>query len=141
MEQIVKLTGRIAKVMPAQSGISSRTGERWMSQEYVFEYFQWSGARYPSRIVMRVFGEDTIKQFALKEMEEDVTVTLRFDAHEYNGRWFNEVGCTDVKRQSDAQQSTDESTIQQSAAQPQATSPVIAPEVQTSETGTDGLPF
>ena len=37
MEQIIKLTGRIAEVLPANTGVSQRTGNQWMSQEYVFE--------------------------------------------------------------------------------------------------------
>ena len=55
MEQIVKLIGRIAEVMPAQEGVSARTGNAWKSQEYLFEYFTWSGAQYPNRIVPRVW--------------------------------------------------------------------------------------
>ena len=99
MEQVIKLTGRIAKVFPANSGVSQRTGNQWMSQEYLLEFFTWSGARYPDRIVFRVFGEDRIKQFNLKELEENVTVYLRMDSHETNGRWFNEVSATNIVRE------------------------------------------
>ena len=67
MEQIIKLTGRIAEVMPLQSGVSQRTGNQWKSQEYLFEYFAWGGAMYANRIVCRVFGEDKIARFN-KEM-------------------------------------------------------------------------
>ena len=35
----MELEGRIAVVMPAQSGISQRTGNSWMSQEYVLAYY------------------------------------------------------------------------------------------------------
>ena len=99
MEQIVKLIGRIAEVMPAQEGVSARTGNAWKSQEYLFEYFAWSGAQYPNRIVCRVFGEDNIAKFNLKQGEE-VTVWLRFDANKSQDgtRWFNEVRITNVER-------------------------------------------
>ena len=33
----MELTGRISAVMPAQSGVSARTGNNWMSQDYVIE--------------------------------------------------------------------------------------------------------
>lgn len=99
MEQIIKLTGRIAKVFPANSGVSQRTGNKWMSQEYLFEFFSWGGARNPDRLVFRIFGEERIKQFSLKELEENVTVILRLDAHESDGRWFNEVSATNVIRE------------------------------------------
>lgn len=100
MEQIVKLTGRIAEVMPAQSGVSQRTGNQWKSQEYLFEYFPWSGATNPSRIVVRIFGEEDIAKFNLKEREEDVTLTLRFAASKSQDgtRWFNEIKITNVER-------------------------------------------
>ena len=99
MEQIVKLIGRIAEVMPAQEGVSARTGNAWKSQEYLFEYFSWSGAQYPNRIVCRVFGEDNIAKFNLKQGEE-VTVWLRFDANKSQDgtRWFNEVRITNIER-------------------------------------------
>ena len=99
MEQIVKLLGRIAEVMPAQEGVSARTGNAWKIQEYLFEYFAWSGAQYPSRILARIFGEDNIAKFNLKQGEE-VTVWLRFDANKSQDgtRWFNEIRITNVER-------------------------------------------
>ena len=99
MEQIVKLLGRIAEVMPAQEGVSARTGNAWKSQEYLFEYFAWSGAQYPNRILARIFGEDNIAKFNLKQGEE-VTVWLRFDANKSQDgtRWFNEIRITNVER-------------------------------------------
>ena len=55
------LTGRIIAVLPPQSGTSARTGNPWMSQEYVIEV----PGQYPRRCVFRVFGEDRIRQFKL----------------------------------------------------------------------------
>ena len=105
MEQIIKLTGRIAEVMPVVSGVSDRTGNAWKSQEYLFEYFAWSGARYPNRMVARVFGEDDIAKFNLKQGEE-VTLTIRFDANKSKDgtRWFNEIRINNVERPQAAQQ-------------------------------------
>ena len=99
MEQIVKLTGRIAEVMPAQSGVSQRTGNPWMSQDYLFEFFTWSGAQKPNRLKVRIFGEDNIKRHNLKQYEDNVTLTLRLDASKTeDGKWFNEVRVTNVER-------------------------------------------
>ena len=98
MEQIVKLTGRIAEVMPAQSGVSQRTGNPWMSQDYLFEFFTWSGAQKPNRLKVRIFGEDNIKRHNLQRYEENVTLTLRLDASKTeDGKWFNEVRVTNVE--------------------------------------------
>lgn len=88
------LTGTITVVMPAQSGTSSRTGNPWMSQEYVMEI----PGQWPRHIVFRIFGEDRIRQFNLQQGEQNVTIQFDIDAHEYNGRWFNEVRCYNVLR-------------------------------------------
>lgn len=98
MEQLIKLTGRIAKVLPLQSGVSARTGNPWQSQEYILEYFTWSGSMYPDKVVFKVFGEDKIRQFALKELEENITVFLRFTVREHEQRFYNEVNCYNVMR-------------------------------------------
>lgn len=88
------LTGTITVVMPAQSGVSQRSGNAWMSQEYVMEI----PGQWPRHIVFRIFGEDRIKQFNIQQGEQNVTIQFDIDAHEYNGRWFNEVRCYNVLR-------------------------------------------
>ena len=89
----MELTGRIIAVLAAQSGVSARTGNSWMSQDYVIEV----PGQYPRRCVFRVFGEDRIKQFNI-QMNEDVTIQFDIDAHEYQGRWFNDIRAYNVVR-------------------------------------------
>ena len=89
----MELTGRIIAVLAAQSGVSARTGNTWMSQDYVIEV----PGQYPKRCVFRVFGEDRIKQFNI-QMNEDVTIQFDIDAHEYQGRWFNDIRAYNVLR-------------------------------------------
>ncbi len=89
----MELTGRIIAVLPANSGVSARTGNPWMSQEYVIEV----PGQYPRKCVFRLFGEDRIKQFNI-QMNEDVTVSFDIDAHEYQGRWFNEIRAYNIVR-------------------------------------------
>lgn len=64
-----------------------------MSQDYVIEV----PGQYPRKCVFRVFGEDRIKQFNI-QMGEDLTVSFDIDAHEFNGRWFNDVRAFNVVR-------------------------------------------
>lgn len=89
----MELTGRIIAVLPANSGVSARTGNPWMSQEYVIEV----PGQYPRRCVFRLFGEDRIKQFNIQN-GEDLTIQFDIDAHEYQGRWFNEIRAYNVIR-------------------------------------------
>ena len=88
----MELTGKIIAIMPAQQGVSQRTGNQWMSQQYVLEV----PGMYPKRMVFEVFGEDKIKSFAIQQ-GQDVVVSFEIDAHEYQGRWFNEVRAWNVK--------------------------------------------
>ena len=88
----MELTGKIIAVMPAQSGTSQRTGNTWMTQQYVLEV----PGMYPKKMVFEVFGEDKIKKFNVQQ-GMDATVSFEIDAHEYNGRWFNEVRAWDVR--------------------------------------------
>jgi len=64
-----------------------------MSQEYVIEV----PGMYPKRMCFRIFGEDRIKQFALQG-QQNVTIQFDIDAHEHEGRWYNEVRCYNVLR-------------------------------------------
>ena len=100
MEQIIKLTGRISEVLPANTGVSQSTGNQWMSQEYIFEYFMWSGQQNPTKLCARIFGEDNIKRHNLQPLEENVTLTLRIEStkNQESGRWFTEVRITNVER-------------------------------------------
>ena len=126
----MELEGKISVVMPAMSGVSQSTGNSWMSQEYVMAYYWFPNQTNPSFIVLRVFGEDRIKQFNLQQNDE-VRVRFHIEAHEYNGRWFNEtrldavtfVGASASKNQQHlnqpAQQANTQAVGQQQAPQNQ----------------------
>ena len=139
------LTGTITVVMPAQSGTSSRTGNPWMSQEYVMEV----PGQWPRHIVFRIFGEDRIKQFNLRQGEQNVTIQFDIDAHEYNGRWFNEIRCYNVLRSVGQQpyQQQAPSGYAPNAAQPQTGAAPFPPQVNSNgqpvqgQGSADDLPF
>ena len=137
----MELEGKITVVMPAQSGVSQSTGNQWMSQEYVMAYYWFPNQTNPSYIVMRVFGEDRIKQFNLQPNDE-VKVRFHVEAHEYNGRWFNEIrldGVTFVGASAakNAQPAIQQPTSTTEAAQQPANE---APQ-PTTEGKDDDLPF
>ena len=120
MEQIIKLTGRIAEVLPANTGVSQRTGNQWMSQDYIFEYVKWSGQQRATQMCVRIFGEDNIKRHNLQALEENVTLTLRLEStkNQESGRWFTEVRVTNVERvggQQPAGQATEVVKVKQPA--------------------------
>ena len=132
------LTGKIIAVLPANSGVSSRTGNSWMSQEYVIEV----PGQYPRKCMFRIFGEDRIKQFNIQN-GEDVTVSFDIDAHEYNGRWFNEIRAYNVVRGTAPVAGAPQTTPfpPQQAAPQDATSPFPPTQEPLGEGSADDLPF
>lgn len=44
-----------------------------------------------------MFGEDRLRDFDLK-VNEEVTVSFDIDAHEYQGRWYNDITVWRVQR-------------------------------------------
>lgn len=133
----MEITGNIIAVLPAQSGVSQRTGNAWMRQEYVIEV----PGMYPKRMCFGLFGEDRIKQFALRQGEQRVTVQFDIDAHEHEGRWYNEIRAYNVLRAVSAAQMPPAKQGQQQPApfgqQPAAPFPPAQPAPQ----GNDDLPF
>lgn len=90
----MEITGKIIAVMEAKNGISQRTGNPWMTQEYVIEVL----GTYPRRCMFNIFGEDRIKQFNI-QVGEELTVQFDIDAREYNGKWYNDIRAYNVVRQ------------------------------------------
>ena len=132
----MELTGRIIAVMAAQSGVSARTGNSWMSQEYVIEV----PGQYPRKCVFRLFGEDRIKQFNIQQ-GEDLTIQFDIDAHEYNGRWFNEVRAYNVVRGQVAQPVAGAPAAAPFPPAGAATAPFPPAQEPAAENAADDLPF
>lgn len=135
----MEITGKIIAVLPANSGVSARTGNPWMSQEFVIETHD----QYPRKCCFRIFGEDKLKNFNI-QVGEELTVSFDIDAHEYQGRWFNNISAYSVVRVA-AQPAPGQApvAVQPAAAQPataQASPFPPAPETST-EGSTDDLPF
>ena len=86
----MELQGKVRMLLEPKSGISQSSGNSWMSQEVVLDYFWWPNQSEASQAVMRIFGEERIKQYNLQPNDE-VNVRYHIEAHEYQGRWFNEV--------------------------------------------------
>ena len=101
----MEITGKIIAVLPANSGTSARTGNPWMSQTYVIE----TQGQYPKKLAFDVFGEERIKQFNIQQGEE-LTVRFDIDAHEYQGRYFNQIRAFNVEKS--GQQTTQQPTPQ-----------------------------
>ena len=134
----MELQGKVIAAMPERSGVSAR-GE-WKSQSFVIETHD----AYPRKMGFDVFGADRLARFNI-QVGQEVMVSFDIDAHEYNGRWFNNVRAFDVRL-------VDPATIGMAGAQEVAapTSVIAAgaqpadapfPPAQDSSNADDDLPF
>lgn len=82
----MEITGKIIAVLPSKSGTSAKTGNSWMTQEYVIE----TQGEHPHKCVFSIFGEDRIKQSNIT-VGEELTAYFDIEAREYNGKWYNDV--------------------------------------------------
>jgi hypothetical protein len=128
---IMEIKGKIIAVLPAQSGVSARTGNPWMKQEYVMES---QDNKFPRKICFQIFGEERIAQAAIQQGEE-LTVHIDIDSQEYQGRWFTRINAWKVERGSAVSIPTE---------QRQGSAPAEVPTVAyaaAADTDEDGLPF
>lgn len=95
----MEIQGKVIAVLPERSGVSAR-GE-WKSQTYVIE----TQEQYSKKMAFDVFGADRIASFGI-QLGEVINVSFDIDAHEYQGRYFNQIrawNVTKVSQQATAQ--------------------------------------
>lgn len=133
----MEITGKIVAVLPAEEGVSKRTGNPWKSQCFVIETHD----TYPRKCCFKVFGDERLRQFNI-QMGEEMTVSLDIDAHEYNGRWYNDVRAWQVNRNpvvpQQAPQYAQQYAPQQAPQYPGQQAPV---QQAAPQNGADDLPF
>ena len=87
----MEIQGKVIAVLPERSGVSAR-GE-WKSQTYVIE----TQEQYPKKMAFDVFGADRIASFSIHSGEV-INVSFDIDAHEYQGRYFNQIRAWNVTK-------------------------------------------
>ena len=142
----MELTGKIIAEFNERGGVSNRTGNEWKVKSYVIEV----PGDYPRKMVFDVFGVDRLQAFNI-QIGEQLTVHFDIDAHEYNGRWFNEIRAFRVDRGQAAPTAAPEAQAMQAAPAAAAVSqpaPQAAPQVEPIDaapfeapSATDDLPF
>lgn len=130
----MELQGKVIAALPERSGVSQR-GE-WKSQEFVIETHD---SQYPRKLVFTVFGADRLQRFNV-QIGQEVLVAFDIDAHEWNGRWFNDIRAYDVRQVDSAQYAA------APVAQPAGAAPVVnqaAPmsAQEPANDSTEDLPF
>ena len=133
----MELQGKVIAVLPERSGVSAR-GE-WKSQTYVIE----TQEQYPKKLAFDVFGADRIASFGI-QFGEVINVSFDIDAHEYQGRYFNQIRAWNVVRQAQAaQQAMASSANAAGVAKPMNQQNLFPPAQQPAQPqgDSDDLPF
>lgn len=136
----MEIVGKIIQVLEARGGTSARTGNPWKVQSYVLE----TEEQYPRRMVFEVFGEDQINQMNI-QTGQTLRVYFNVDAHEYQGRWFNQIRAWKVESPEVAATPAAQPGVAPVVAAAPAASPFapVQPEAPVAEPAdsTDDLPF
>ena len=138
----MELTGKIIAEFNERGGISNRTGNEWKAKSYVLEV----PGDFPRKLVFDVFGVDRLQAFNI-QIGELLTVHFDIDAHEYNGRWFNDIRAFRIDRGQAAPTATPEAAPAAQAAPVAQTAPVAPQAAPIDATpfeapsATDDLPF
>ena len=131
------VVGKIIAALPPKSGTSQSTGKPWQVNAYVLQ----TNEQTPKNIAFDVFGAERVEQYNLK-VGDMVTVSIDIDAHEYNGRWYNQIRAWNVVNHASAQQP---SAQQAPPPTPQPGALFPQPPAQGAQSapsaGTDQLPF
>lgn len=123
----MEISGRITHVLEARGGTSARTGNAWKVQSYVLETVE----QYPKHLCFEVFGEDKINLFNI-QVGQELTVSFDVDAHEYQGRWYNQIRAWKVEAVT--------ASAPAAAPQPVAADPFAAPAAQPAAPVFDSTP-
>ena len=126
----MEITGILVKKTSERSGVSQRNGQPWHNAEYLVEVH----GQYPRHINFRV-SDGQVGRLARFDslIGKTVTVSFDIDAHEHEGRWFNEINAWGIMEYID--QATRQANIA-AAAKPQPTE-----QPATGENKDDDLPF
>ena len=88
------IEGYIIRELGERTGTSSYDGSTWRIASYVIE----TEGTYPKRIAFDVADGQSgrIQRLGIAK-DKYMRVWLDIDAHEYQGKWFNQVRCYDAR--------------------------------------------
>lgn len=84
----MEFEGRIMRILPRRSGVSQRTGNKWETQPFVFEYFERPDDRWSDKALLEM--RDTA---IMDKMKEGMKCRCGFghNINDWNGKTYNEL--------------------------------------------------
>lgn len=108
----MEIKGKCIAVADLLTG-QSQSGNNWQKRDFVIE----TSEKYPRKVCFTLFGE---KVSLCPSIGSYVSVSFDIDAHEYKGKWYNQVNAWKVEQAQAQAQSQPQSQPQvQQQAQPQ----------------------
>jgi len=116
MAQVI--TGRVCEIIGVKQGISRKTGDTWMSQEFVVE----TQGAYPRKVCFQIWGEEKINEM-LPEIGDVVDVHYEIESREFKGSWYTTVKAWKVKNLNSSQGDVRPKTTSRPTPPPQPQAP------------------
>ena len=88
-----KIQGTLVEVGELQKGTSRQTGNPWVRQDFVVET-EKDGRK--NRYAMKAIGQ-AVDLLGQVQNGAGCAVEFRIDSRLYNGRWYTELICEDIK--------------------------------------------
>lgn len=127
----LEITGKVVKVLPEQSGKSSKTGNDWKKGSFIIE----TESNFPKKVCFTAWGDLTSQVNSL-QAGQNVKVSFDVESREFNERWYTDLKAWKI----DSAGNTDSSEREGSASAARPGS-VAEPAPGSSEESSDDLPF
>lgn len=127
----MEIKGKVIFVSEIASG-TSKSGNAWQKCEFCIE----TDGQYPKKVCFTLFG-DRVK--ICPKVGDVVNVGFDIDAHDYNGRWFNQINAWKVEAVGTTQAQC--AAAPQQAPQQPATETPFPPQQPTAAQDSDDIPF
>ena len=81
----LEVVGKIEKVLEAKKGTSKKSGEEWISQEFVVK----TGDKYNNLYCFNISGQEKVDNFAkYNKVGDAVKVSFNVSTNEWKGKYF-----------------------------------------------------
>ena len=79
----LEMTGKIAKVLDTQSGVS-KAGKEWIKQSFVLD----NGAKFNPEVSFNLFGQEKVDMLNGFNVGDEIEVAFNLSSREYNGNYY-----------------------------------------------------
>lgn len=79
----LEMTGKLVKVLEAQSG-TSKAGKEWIKQSFVLD----NGAKFNPEVAFNLFGQEKVDMLLEFSAGDEVEILFNLSSREYKGNYY-----------------------------------------------------